>query len=195
MLTFIKINKKINYQLRLQNTSPLFVYFIWGVLIFKLHLSLLSLLWSEIVSHSVMSDSLRPHGLATPNPPDLSVHGILQARILEWVAIPFSRASSLPRDWTCVSCITGRFFTSWDTRKVCLLYLLANSSGSSHHPLTSPLRYSLPAWSPTRNSHEVTPIQKNTSKHRPSNHPQGPVPYPPFWILNYCIDIKLHFNK
>ena len=42
-----------------------------------------------------------------------SVHGILQARILEWVAIPFSRGSSWPRDWTRVSCIAGRFFTIW----------------------------------------------------------------------------------
>ena len=39
-----------------------------------------------------------------------SVHGILQARILEWVAIPFSRRSSWTRDWTWVSCIVGRFF-------------------------------------------------------------------------------------
>ena len=38
--------------------------------------------------------------------PGSSVHGILQARILEWVAIPFSRGSSWPRDWTCVSCIS-----------------------------------------------------------------------------------------
>ena len=40
-----------------------------------------------------------------------SVHGILQARILEWVAIPLSRGLSQPRDQTWVSCITGRFFT------------------------------------------------------------------------------------
>ena len=39
------------------------------------------------------------------NPPDSSVHGILQARILEWVAIPFFRESSKPRDWMWVSCI------------------------------------------------------------------------------------------
>ena len=45
------------------------------------------------------------------------VHGILQARILEWVAIPFSRESSLPRDWTQVSHIAGRFFTIWATRE------------------------------------------------------------------------------
>ena len=46
-----------------------------------------------------------------------TVHGILQARILEWVAFPFSRGSSQPRDQTRVSCIAGRFFTSWATRE------------------------------------------------------------------------------
>ena len=50
--------------------------------------------------------------------PGSSVYGILQAKILEWVAIPFSRWSSLPRDWTWVSCITGRFFTVWAIREV-----------------------------------------------------------------------------
>ena len=44
------------------------------------------------------------------SPPDSSVLGILQASILEWVAIPFSWGSSQPRDQTKVSCITGRFF-------------------------------------------------------------------------------------
>ena len=48
------------------------------------------------------------------SPPGSSVHGILQARILEWAAIPFSRDSSPPRDWTWVSCTEGRFFTVWD---------------------------------------------------------------------------------
>ena len=43
--------------------------------------------------------------------PDSSVHGILQARILQWVAIPFSRGSSQPRDQIQVSCIAGGFFT------------------------------------------------------------------------------------
>ena len=46
-----------------------------------------------------------------------SGHGILQTRILEWVAIPFSRGSSLPRDRTPVSCIAGMFFTVWATRE------------------------------------------------------------------------------
>ena len=50
--------------------------------------------------------------------PGSSVHGIFQARILEWVAIAFSRRSSLLRDWTRVSCIVGRRFTVWATREV-----------------------------------------------------------------------------
>ena len=51
------------------------------------------------------------------DPMDYAVHEILQARILDWVAFPFSRGSSQPRDGTQVSCIAGRFFTSWATRE------------------------------------------------------------------------------
>ena len=54
---------------------------------------------------------------AVCNPMDYTVHGILQASIPEWVAFPFSRGSSQPRDRTLVSCIAGGFFTSWATRK------------------------------------------------------------------------------
>ena len=50
--------------------------------------------------------------------PDFSVHGIFQARVLEWVAISFSRRSSWLRDWTWVSRIVGRRFTIWATREV-----------------------------------------------------------------------------
>ena len=60
----------------------------------------------------------RPALFATPmdcNLPSSSVHEILQARILEWVAISFSRGSSWPRDRTCISCISGGFFTDWAT--------------------------------------------------------------------------------
>ena len=48
--------------------------------------------------------------------PGSCIHGLLQARILEWVAMPFSRGSSWPRDWTHVSHISGRFFTIWATQ-------------------------------------------------------------------------------
>ena len=47
------------------------------------------------------------------DPMDYTVYGILQARILEWVAFPFSRGSSQPRDGTQIPCIAGRFFTKW----------------------------------------------------------------------------------
>ena len=56
------------------------------------------------------------------SPPASSVHGILQARILEWVALSFSRGSSQPRDWTHVSCLAGGFFTSEPPGKPSLGY-------------------------------------------------------------------------
>ena len=62
------------------------------------------------VTRSVMSNSLWPHAL-WPS------YAVLQARILEWIAIPFSRGSSRPRDQTQVSWIAGRFFAVWATGK------------------------------------------------------------------------------
>ena len=61
-------------------------------------------------SHPVHVPILQPHGY--------TVHGILQVRILEWVAFPFFGGSSQPRDQTQVSCIAGRLFTSWVTREI-----------------------------------------------------------------------------
>ena len=63
---------------------------------------------SESEGHSVVS---------LCEPTDYMVHGILQARILKWVAVPFSRGSSQPKDQTQVSHIAGGFFTSWATRE------------------------------------------------------------------------------
>ena len=56
---------------------------------------------------------------ATPwtRPPGSSVHGIFQPRILEWIAIPFSRGSSWLRDQTHVSCISRWIFYLWATRE------------------------------------------------------------------------------
>ena len=51
------------------------------------------------------------------SPPGSSARGILQARILEWVAIPFPKGSSWPREWTWVSCTAGRFPITWATRE------------------------------------------------------------------------------
>ena len=58
--------------------------------------------------------TLRPHGLSLPGS---SAHGVFQVRILEWVAIPFSRGSSQTRDQTQISCTAGAFFTreAWPT--------------------------------------------------------------------------------
>ena len=77
--------------------------------------------------------------------PESSVHGISQARTLEWVAISSSRGSSRPRNWTHISYIAVRFFTVWATReaqRICwgicsyqitplILYLRGTTSGGS----------------------------------------------------------------
>ena len=117
-----------------------------------------------VLSHSVMSDSVTPWTVARQAP--LSV-GIFQARILEWVALPSSRASSQPRDQTQVLHIAGRFFTIWATREASLWKksLFSSSKGNCEkkdwcppvpwlwselqHPFSSVLYpFSLPLVSP-----------------------------------------------
>ena len=79
------------------------------------------------------------------DPTDCIVHGILQSRILEWLAFPFSRGSSQPRDWTQVSHIAGGLSTSWATREAlgksptqivakCLLTLVIPTYIKPHYP-------------------------------------------------------------
>ena len=88
----------------------------WLFLGSLIHTSLVSsqrpqLLWvclCALVPHSC--PALLCYGLESAC---LFCHGILQARILEWVAVPFSRGSSQPRDRTQVSCIAGGFFALW----------------------------------------------------------------------------------
>ena len=73
----------------------------------EIYLTFLEVKWSELAqSCPTLCDPM------DCSPPGSSIHGILQARILEWVAISFSRGSSWPRDWAQVSCIAGRFFTT-----------------------------------------------------------------------------------
>ena len=74
-----------------------------------------SFTWSEKWSRSVVSDSLRPPGECSL--PGSSIHGIFQARVLEWVATSFSRRSSRPRVWTQGFHVVGRHFTVWATRE------------------------------------------------------------------------------
>ena len=75
-------------------------------------------IWLKIWCQGILSDIVLVTqfcpALCDPmgcSPPVSSVHEILQARILEWVTIPFSRGSSLPRHQTQVSCSAGRFFS------------------------------------------------------------------------------------
>ena len=63
-------------------------------------------------SHVSLFATLMDH-----KPPDFPVHGILQARILKWIAISFSRGYPSPKDQAGVSCIAGRFFTHWAMRE------------------------------------------------------------------------------
>ena len=88
------------------------------------------ILLKSSVSHSVMSDSLwLPWTVAYQV--SLSMSKGLQARILEWVAIPFSRRSSQPRDQTRVSHIAGGFFTTWATREALIILSVQFSSVDS----------------------------------------------------------------
>ena len=73
------------------------------------HLTLKKEREREVVSNSC--------NLTNCSPPGSSVHGILQARILEWVAISFSRGTSRPRNWTQVSSTAGRCFNNWPMKE------------------------------------------------------------------------------
>ena len=80
--------------------------------------------------------------------PGSSVHGILQARILEQIVIPFSRGSSWPRDQTQASCIAGRFFTIWATRELhpCLFRGFSSIQLLSRVWLSNPMDCSRPGF-------------------------------------------------
>ena len=83
---------------------------------------------------------ISPSCLTLCEPMDYIVHGILQATILAWVAVPFTRGPSQLRDQTQVSRIAGRFFASWATRKALLFAQLCST-------LCNPMDYSLPGSS------------------------------------------------
>ena len=77
-----------------------------------------------LFNHQVVSSSLQP--MESSSPPGSLVHGISKAKILEWVAISFSRESSLPKDRTHISCLAGGFFT---TEPPVILILSNKSAG------------------------------------------------------------------
>ena len=93
-------------------------------------LLLTSLIFPSIIvvsseSHSLVTDSCNPMDCSLPGS---SVHGILQARILEWIAISFSRGYFWPGNQTPVSCIAGRFFTDWAMREAPSIMVFSNES-------------------------------------------------------------------
>ena len=116
---------------------------------------LLNIIWSsgKRKSKTIMKHNFAPVKMKVKvaqlcltlfNPMDYSVHGILQSRILEWMAVPFSRGSSQPRDRIQVSRVAGRFFTSWATREAQEYW--------SEQPILSPGDLPDPGielWSPT----------------------------------------------
>ena len=113
-------------------------------------LSLLEVKWSE--SCSVVSDSLWPMDYTLPG---FSVHEILQARILRWVAVPFSSGSSQPSNQTQISHTAGRFFTVWATREDLFSFFLkvasvVSDSVRSHR--RQPTRLPHPWDSPGKNT-------------------------------------------
>ena len=77
--------------------------------------------WSEVKVTQLCLTLCNPKDCSLSGP---STHGLFQARILEWVAIPFSRGSSQPRDWTQVSNIAGRFFSIWITKEALWIKVL-----------------------------------------------------------------------
>ena len=93
-----------------EQTSPLFLIFVYSTKV-KVKVKSLSRVQLFATPWTVAYQALR----------SLSVHGIFQARALEWVAISFSRESSRPRDQTQVSCIAGEFFTAEASGKPCFL--------------------------------------------------------------------------
>ena len=106
------------------------VLIIWDFLpVWLSHLQLLMTLFAlflflpSIISPGLLlfSQVWRFHNPIDCSLPGSSVHGISQARILEWIAISFSRGSSWPRNQTWVSCIAGGFFTDWVTREALIL--------------------------------------------------------------------------
>ena len=142
LFTLVKIPKGVKLILHLKNLSTfaigLVLSWAWYLIIFTVPPTVKGRLCQERTQEGedlgnylriLPTISLHPHCVLVAqscltlfDPMDCSssgspVHGTLQARILEWVAIPFSRGSSPPRNWIQVSSIMGRFFTTLATRE------------------------------------------------------------------------------
>ena len=116
------------------------------------------------------------------NVPGSSVHGVLQARTLEWAAVSFSRGSSRPTDWTGVSCSAGRFFTEW-AMKVSLheyrhlnTLVLFSSVTQSCPTLCDPMDCSTPGLPVHHQLLEL--VQTHVHQVRDAIQPSHPLPSP-----------------
>ena len=114
-------------------------------------------------------------------PQGSSVHGILQARILEWVPIPLSRGSSRAWDRTQVSCTAGGFFTIWGTREACVYQIrsVAQSCPTLCDPVNRstpglPVHHQLPEFTETHIHWVTDAIQPS----HPLSSPSPPAPNP-----------------
>ena len=121
-------------------------------------------------SCSVTCCSLPPHGLCSP--PVSSVHGISQAKNLEWVAISFSGGSFRPRDWihvSCISCIGRQILCHWATWKAFMSHHSSRYKELFHGPPLSPVLYlfSLPLHKPGKHWSFLIGFKKKTKKTLP----------------------------
>ena len=100
LLLVVTVRQRVKWCLHYRGTSGICSKLVYVIGVYD----------TQLVGPQVMSNSCYPMDCSLP---DSFIHGISQARILECIAISFSRGSSWPRNRMWVSCITGRFFTDW----------------------------------------------------------------------------------
>ena len=137
------------------------------------------------------------------SPPGSSVHGISQARILEWVGVSFSRESSRPRDWTWISCIAGGFFTNWATREDLFgdLWLkdeLNNSQCTWYTKIEPGLlcgaKGTLPFGEQKQSSEVTVPEENSPPDGRQDRVLWATFPHQSFWPLWFCSPGESHLS-
>ena len=120
------------------------------------------------------------------NPMDYLVHGILQVRILEWVAYPFSSGSSQPRHLTSAFCIAGGFCTTWATREVQNFFILCSK------PFWSVIHL-VDIFSQSITNFKLCFCCCIEHLHLPRGYPHDPSQIPPlFFILRFTTIVSLN---
>ena len=115
--------------------------------------------------------------------PGFSVHAILQARILEWVTISFSRGSSQPRDWTWVPHIGGRCFNLWATREDNISISLSKESHTTFSQRKGVLEKKNQALNLVKTENELWGTSEKSLTL---------TPFFPLWFMIYCIMNEIH---